>query len=172
MALTEQTISIGVYDVTCDETWCTARLQGVHGLTEGSTRQVAVTDGWTCDVSGDWCPIHAPVQVDGTQAFIARGIVAGLVPPITSMEEIPLLQRGYSRPLGESEQTSTDALESAIAAFHAGVDVQLNQRRGYIEEMAAAYFSHTMIAPEDAVLVEQHDGMTTRWWFEPRGGRS
>jgi len=137
MAVTEQTVAIGAYDVTCDETGCTARFKGVYGLTDKTVRVVAVTDGWTCDVSGDWCPLHAPASM------MAR------------MEDIPLLQRGYSRPIGEAEQTSLDALDAAIAAFHEGVTAQLDQRRGYIEAMAAAYFLHTTIAPDEAVLVEQ-----------------
>ena len=193
MALTEQTIPIGVYDVTCDKTWCTARYQGGHDLNEESTRQVAAVEGWTCDVSGDWCPEHAPAEVDGTHALIARGVAKGLRPPLMGrrfsvediplpqlgdMDKIPLLERGYSRPIDEDQQTTMNALASVVGALtsamadaHAGIDARLNQRHGYIEEMAAAYLTHTMIAPEDAVLFEQRDGLTTRWWFEVKEER-
>lgn len=70
MALTEQTIPIGVYDVTCDEPWCTARYDydGGHEPTAESARHAAATQGWTCDVTGDWCPTHAPADVGGTHA--------------------------------------------------------------------------------------------------------
>jgi len=50
-----------------------------------------------------------------------------------------------------------------------GVTAQLDQRRSHIESMAAAYYLHTTIAPNEAVLVEQREGMTTRWWFERKG---
>jgi len=197
MALTEQTIPIGVYDVTCDESWCTARYDydGGREPTAESARQAAVTQGWTCDISGDYCPNHGPGNIDGTQALIERGVARGLVSPLIGgrrfivedsplpqpgdMDKIPLLERGYSRPIDEDRQTIMDALASVVGALastmadaHAGIDARLNQRHGYIEEMAAAYFMHTTIAPEDAVLVEQRDGMTTRWWFEPGGERS
>ncbi len=171
MALIEQTVPIGVYEVTCDETGCTARFKGVYGLTDETVRVVAVTDGWTCDVSGDWCPEHAPATTDGTHALIERGVAAGLVAFVAAMDDIPLLQRGYSRPIGEAEQTSLDALESAIAPFHADTNAQIGQRRSYLDEMTAAYLADLARALKDVVLVEERDGLTMRWWFERKGDR-
>lgn len=160
MALTEVYEATGVYDVTCDQTWCTTRYQSASELSAESMRYLAAHDGWVCDASGDWCPAHAHMRAPLSDIDGRRWI-----------DTLPIMERGYSRPLGESAQTTIDALTSAIAAFHEGVTAQLDQRRGYIEEMAAAYFAHSAIPPEDAVLVEQRDGFTTRWWFEAKGER-
>ncbi len=123
MAVIEQTVAIGAYDVTCDETECTARFKGVYGLTDETVRVVAVTDGWTCDVSGDWCPKHASAK-------------------------------------------------SAIAPFHADTNAQLGQRRSWLDEMTAAYLADLALALKDVILIEERDGPTTRWWFEPKEARS
>jgi hypothetical protein len=41
-------------------------------------------------------------------------------------------------------------------------------RAEHIEMMAGAYLKATNIPPEEAVLVEEKDGQTWRWWFERR----
>lgn len=41
----------------------------------------------------------------------------------------------------------------------------------HLERFAAAYLKRTGIKPDEAVLVEQRDGQTTRWWFEKRTER-
>ncbi len=122
MAVTEQTVPIGVYDVTCDATWCTARYGAAAALTEIVARRRAAMDGWRCDMSGDWCPEHA-------------------------------------------------SAESASAPFHADTNAQIDQRRSYLDEMTAAYLADLARALKDVVLVEERDGMTTRWWFERKGDR-
>jgi len=52
-----------------------------------------------------------------------------------------------------------------------GVTAQLDQRRSYLDEMTAAYLADLARALKDVVLVEERDGMTTRWWFERKGDR-
>jgi hypothetical protein len=44
------------------------------------------------------------------------------------------------------------------------------ERNRRIEFMAQAFIEATGLDPTDAVLVEQRDGDTIKWWFEKRTG--
>ena len=42
------------------------------------------------------------------------------------------------------------------------------RQKDYIEMFAAAYLNQTNIPPDKAVLVQQWEGNTIRWWFEEK----
>jgi len=87
------------------------------------------------------------------------------------MDNTPLPQRSYSRPIGEAEQTFLETLDAATAVSHERATAQHGQRRSYLDTMTAAYLADLARALKDVVLVEERDGMTTRWWFERKGER-
>jgi len=44
----------------------------------------------------------------------------------------------------------------------------LAKRFDHIAMLSAAYLARTDLDPRDVTLVQKHEGLITRWWFEPK----
>lgn len=64
-----------------------------------------------------------------------------------------------------AERARVPGLTRVIEGHAAKIVVR---RYGYVEGMARAFLDATGIPVDEAVLVEEQDGMNTRWWFERR----